>query len=91
MEVYVVGKQWMWKFEHETGQREINQLHVPVGADVRLIMSSQDVIHSFFVPAFRVKADVLPGRFTSTWFHTDQGRHAITCSARNIAAPSTPA
>ena len=87
MEIYVVGKQWMWKFEHETGQREINQLHVPIGRDVKMIMSSQDVIHSFFVPAFRVKADVLPGRYTMTWFRpTKPGTY--TCSAPNIAAPS---
>ena len=90
MEVYVVGKQWMWKFEHETGQREINQLHVPVGADVKLVMGSQDVIHSFFVPAFRVKADVLPGRYTSLWFHRRRSG-PITCFARNIAAPITRA
>jgi cytochrome c oxidase subunit 2 len=81
MEVYVVGKQWMWKFEHETGQREINQLHVPIGADVKMVMSSQDVIHSFFVPAFRVKADVLPGRYTSLWFHpTKVGTYHLFCS-----------
>jgi cytochrome c oxidase subunit II len=81
MEVYVVGKQWMWKFEHETGQREINQLHVPVGRDVKMVMSSQDVIHSFFVPAFRVKADVLPGRYTMTWFHpTKPGSYYLFCS-----------
>jgi cytochrome c oxidase subunit 2 len=81
MEVYTVGKQWMWKFEHETGQREINQLHVPVGRDVRLIMGSQDVIHSFFVPAFRVKADVLPGRYTSIWFRaTKPGSYYLFCS-----------
>ena len=81
MEVYVVGKQWMWKFEHETGQREINQLHVPIGRDVRLIMSSQDVIHDFFVPAFRVKADVLPGRYTSTWFRPIKtGSYYLFCS-----------
>src|SRR5579862_2382648 len=81
MEVYVVGKQWMWKFEHETGQREINQLHVPMGRDVKMIMSSQDVIHSFFVPAFRVKTDVLPGRFTATWFRaTKPGSYYLFCS-----------
>jgi cytochrome c oxidase subunit 2 len=81
MEVYVVGKQWMWKFEHETGQREINQLHVPIGRDVRLVMSSQDVIHDFFVPAFRVKADVLPGRFTELWFRpTKTGTYHLFCS-----------
>ena len=81
MEVYAVGKQWMWKFEHETGQREINQLHVPVGRDVKMIMSSQDVIHSFFVPAFRIKADVLPGRYTQTWFHpTKAGTYHLFCA-----------
>ena len=64
MEVYVVAKQWMWKFEHPEGEREINALHVPIGRDVKLIMTSQDVIHSFFVPAFRIKQDVLPGRYT---------------------------
>jgi len=81
MEVYAVGKQWMWKFEHETGQREINQLHVPIGRDVKMIMSSQDVIHSFFVPAFRVKADVLPGRYTMTWFHpTKTGDYHLFCA-----------
>jgi cytochrome c oxidase subunit 2 len=81
MEIYAVGKQWMWKFEHETGQREINQLHVPLGADVKMIMSSQDVIHSFYVPAFRIKADVLPGRFTSTWFHTTKvGTYHLFCA-----------
>jgi cytochrome c oxidase subunit II len=81
MEVYAVGKQWMWKFEHETGQREINQLHVPLGKDVKMIMSSQDVIHSFYVPAFRIKADVLPGRYTSTWFHpTKVGTYHLFCA-----------
>jgi cytochrome c oxidase subunit II len=81
MEVYTVGKQWMWKFEHETGQREINQLHVPVGRDVEMVMSSQDVIHSFFVPAFRVKADVLPGRYTMIWFRaTKPGTYDLFCS-----------
>ena len=81
MEIYAVGKQWMWKFEHETGQREINQLHIPVGADVRMIMSSQDVIHRFFVPAFRIKQDVLPGRYTETWFHTTKpGTYHLFCS-----------
>ena len=62
MEVYVVGKQWMWKLQHATGQREINQLHVPVGRKVKLIMTSEDVIHDVFIPAFRTKADVVPGR-----------------------------
>src|SRR6516162_4774557 len=81
MEVYAVGKQWMWKFEHETGQREIDTLHVPVNRDVKMIMSSQDTIHSFYVPAFRIKADVLPGRFTSTWFHaTKTGTYHLFCA-----------
>jgi cytochrome c oxidase subunit 2 len=81
MEVYAVGKQWMWKFEHETGQREINQLHVPIDRDVKMIMSSQDVIHSFFVPAFRIKQDVLPGRYTTTWFHpTKLGTYHLFCA-----------
>ncbi|MFL5338543.1 MAG: cytochrome c oxidase subunit II [Gemmataceae bacterium] len=68
MEVYVVGKQWMWKIQHAGGQREINTLHVPRGRPVRLIMTSEDVIHSFYVPAFRIKQDVLPGRYTTIWF-----------------------
>jgi cytochrome c oxidase subunit 2 len=81
MEIYTVGKQWMWKFQHTEGQREINELHVPAGRDVRMIMTSQDVIHDFFVPAFRIKADVLPGRYTSTWFHaTVPGRYHLFCS-----------
>ena len=66
MEVYVVGRQWMWQLQHPGGQREINELHVPVGQPVKLIMTSEDVIHDFFVPAFRVKQDVVPGRYTYT-------------------------
>jgi cytochrome c oxidase subunit II len=80
-EVYVVAKQWMWKVEHAEGQREINELHVPAGRDVKLIMTSQDVIHSFFVPAFRVKQDVLPGRYTVEWFRaTKPGVYHLFCS-----------
>jgi cytochrome c oxidase subunit 2 len=80
-EVYVVAKQWMWKLQHEEGQREINELHVPVGRDVKLIMTSQDVIHSFYVPAFRIKQDVLPGRYTNLWFHaTRPGTYHLFCS-----------
>ncbi|HKF05797.1 MAG TPA: cytochrome c oxidase subunit II [Candidatus Sulfotelmatobacter sp.] len=80
-EVYVVAKQWMWKLEHAEGQREINELHVPVGRDVKLIMTSQDVIHSFFVPAFRVKQDVLPGRYTVLWFRaTKPGTYHLFCA-----------
>src|SRR5256885_11115859 len=64
MEIYGTGKQWMWKFQHIEGQREINQLHVPVGRDVRVVLTSQDVIHDFAVPEFRLKTDVVPGRYT---------------------------
>src|SRR6059058_1230892 len=79
-EVYVVAKQWMWKLQHEEGQREINQLHVPVGRDVRVILTSQDVIHDFAVPAFRLKGDVIPGRYTSVWFHaTRTGEFHLFC------------
>ena len=81
LEITVVGRQWMWKGQHPGGQREINELHVPVGRAVRLVMSSQDVIHSLFVPAFRVKQDVLPGRFTSVWFKaTMLGRFRLFCA-----------
>jgi cytochrome c oxidase subunit II len=80
-EVYVVAKQWMWKLEHAEGQREINELHVPVGRDVKLIMTSQDTIHSFFVPAFRMKQDVLPGRYTVAWFRaTKPGTYHLFCA-----------
>jgi cytochrome c oxidase subunit 2 len=80
-EVYVVAKQWMWKLEHAEGQREINELHVPVGRDVKLIMTSQDVIHSFFVPVFRMKQDVLPGRYTVAWFRaTKPGTYHLFCA-----------
>jgi cytochrome c oxidase subunit II len=79
--IYVVGKQWMWKFQHLDGQREIDELHVPVGRAVKLIMTSEDVIHDVFVPAFRVKADVLPGRYTSIWFQaTKPGRYHLFCA-----------
>jgi cytochrome c oxidase subunit 2 len=81
MDVYTVAKQWMWKFQHTEGQREINELHVPIGRDVRMIMTSQDVIHSFFVPAFRIKQDVLPGRYTIAWFHaTKAGTYHLFCA-----------
>lgn len=80
-EVYVVAKQWMWKLEHAEGQREINELHVPVGRDVKLIMTSQDVIHSFYIPAFRMKQDVLPGRYTVEWFRaTKPGVYHLFCA-----------
>src|SRR5579871_842550 len=80
-EVYVVAKQWMWKLEHQEGQREINELHVPVGRDVKRIMTSQDVRRSFYVPAFRIKQDVLPGRYTTAWFRaTKPGVYHLFCS-----------
>jgi cytochrome c oxidase subunit 2 len=80
-EVYVVAKQWMWKLEHAEGQREINELHVPVGRDVKMIMTSQDVIHSFYIPAFRIKQDVLPGRYTVEWFRaTKPGTYHLFCA-----------
>lgn len=79
--VYVVAKQWMWKLQHRNGRREINELHVPLGQPVVLNMTSQDVIHSFFVPAFRLKQDVVPGRYTSLWFKaTKLGEFNLFCA-----------
>jgi cytochrome c oxidase subunit 2 len=79
--VNVVGKRWMWKLQHMTGQREINELHVPVGKPVHLVLTSEDVIHSFFVPAFRMKKDAVPGRYNETWFRaTKPGRYHIFCA-----------
>ena len=81
VELPVVGKQWMWKVQHPEGKREINELHVPVGQAVKLKMISQDVIHSFFIPAFRVKQDVLPGRYTTLWFRpTKVGTYHLFCA-----------
>jgi cytochrome c oxidase subunit II len=81
MEIFVTGKQWMWKVEHPEGQREINEMHVPLGRPVKLTMTSEDVIHDFFVPAFRVKKDVLPGRYTSLWFEpTKLGTFHLFCA-----------
>jgi cytochrome c oxidase subunit 2 len=81
MEIYVVGKQWMWKLQHSDGAREINELHVPIGRPVKLIMGSEDVIHSFFIPDFRVKADVIPGRYNTLWFTaTKPGRYHLFCT-----------
>jgi cytochrome c oxidase subunit II len=80
-EVYAVGKQWMWKLEHTGGQREIDELHVPAGRPIKLVMTSQDVIHSFFMPVFRIKQDVLPGRYTILWFTaTKPGDYHLFCS-----------
>jgi cytochrome c oxidase subunit II len=79
--VFVVAKQWMWKLEHPGGQREINELHVPRGLPVRMTMISEDVIHSFFLPALRIKQDVLPGRYTSMWFTpTRAGEFRLMCA-----------
>jgi cytochrome c oxidase subunit 2 len=79
--IYVVAKQWMWKLQHPEGQREINELHIPVGRPVKLTMTSEDVIHSFFVPAFRTKQDVVPGRYTTTWFTAIKpGKYHLFCA-----------
>ena len=81
LEVYATGRQWMWKFQHPTGQREINELHVPVGRAVKITMASEDVIHSLWFPVFRVKADVLPNRYRTMWFEaTKTGRFHIFCA-----------
>jgi cytochrome c oxidase subunit 2 len=81
LEIYVVAKQWMWKLQHPSGKREINFLHIPLNQPVRLTMTSEDVIHDFFVPAFRVKMDVLPGKYTSMWFEaTKAGTYHLFCA-----------
>jgi cytochrome c oxidase subunit 2 len=81
LNLYVVGKQWMWKIQHPEGRREINELHVPVGQPIKLTMTSEDVIHSFFVPAFRTKMDVVPGRYTTLWFEaTKAGEYHLFCA-----------
>jgi cytochrome c oxidase subunit 2 len=81
LDITVVGRQWMWKLQHPEGQREIGELHVPVGRPVKLTMISEDVIHDFFIPAFRIKKDVLPGRYTTEWFEaTKAGEYQIFCS-----------
>jgi len=81
MEIYVVGKQWMWKMQHGTGQREINELHVPLGRKIKLTMTTEDVLHDFFVPAFRTKADIVPGRYTYLWFEpTKVGKYHLFCA-----------
>ena len=81
LDLYVIGKQWMWKVQQPNGRREINELHVPVGRDVKLILASEDVIHDFFVPAFRVKMDAVPGRYNTMWFRpTKPGRYHFFCS-----------
>ena len=80
MEIYVVGKQWMWKIQHGTGQREINEMHIPVGRQIKLTMTTEDVLHDFAVPAFRTKSDVVPGRYTTLWFEaTKPGKYRLQC------------
>jgi cytochrome c oxidase subunit II len=81
LDIYVIGKQWMWKAQQPTGLKEINELHVPVGRNVKLILASEDVIHDFSVPAFRVKMDVVPGHYNTMWFRpTKAGRYHFFCS-----------
>jgi cytochrome c oxidase subunit 2 len=81
VQVYAVGKQWMWKFQHLEGQREINELHVPLGRAVKVTMTSEDVLHSLYFPAFRQKMDVIPGRYTTLWFEaTKVGTYHIFCA-----------
>ena len=81
IEVFVTGRQWMWKVQHPEGQQEINELHVPLGRPVKLTITSEDVIHDFFIPAFRVKKDAVPGRYTSLWFTaTETGRFHLFCA-----------
>ncbi|MGE5268911.1 MAG: cytochrome c oxidase subunit II [Thiohalocapsa sp.] len=81
IEIYVVGKQWMWKIQHPGGQREINALHIPLGKTIRLVLASQDVVHSFFIPAFRLKHDAVPGSYQTLWLKpTKLGHFRLECS-----------
>jgi cytochrome c oxidase subunit II len=81
LDIYVIAKQWMWKAQQPNGLKEINELHVPVGRNVRLVLASEDVIHDFYVPAFRVKMDVVPGHYNTMWFRpTKPGRYHFFCS-----------
>jgi cytochrome c oxidase subunit 2 len=80
-QIYIVAKQWMWKLQHPEGQREINELHIPVGRPVKFTMTSEDVIHSFFIPAFRTKQDVVPGRYSTVWLTpTKTGKYHLFCA-----------
>jgi cytochrome c oxidase subunit II len=80
-EIFVVGKQWMWKLQHPEGKSEIDELHIPMGEPIKLTMTSEDVIHDFFIPAFRVKKDVVPGRYSSIWFTaTETGKFHFYCA-----------
>jgi cytochrome c oxidase subunit II len=81
LDIYAVGKQWMWKFQHREGQREINELHVPVDTPVRMVITSEDVLHDLYLPSFRVKMDAIPGRYTQLWFTaTELGTFHIFCA-----------
>jgi cytochrome c oxidase subunit 2 len=81
LDIYVIGKQWMWKLQQPNGRKEINELHIPVNRDIKLVMGSEDVIHDFYVPAFRVKMDVVPGRYNTMWFRpTKTGKYHFFCS-----------
>ena len=81
VEYTAIGKQWMWKVQHPDGQREINALHVPVGQSIRMRLASEDVIHSFYIPAFRIKQDAVPGRYTSLWFKAEKpGTYHLFCA-----------
>ena len=79
--IYVIGKQWMWKIQHPEGRREINELHVPVDTAIKLTLTSQDVIHSFYLPSFRIKQDALPGQYRTIWFQADRpGTYHMFCA-----------
>lgn len=81
LQLYAVGKQWMWKFQHLEGQREINELHIPAGRPIKVTVTSEDVIHSLYFPSFRTKIDAIPGRYTSLWFEPSKpGRYHIFCA-----------
>ena len=81
MHMYAVGKQWMWKFQHPEGQREINELHVPVGRAIKMTITSEDVIHSLYFPSFRTKVDAIPGRYSELWFEAEKvGNYHIFCA-----------
>jgi cytochrome c oxidase subunit 2 len=80
-DIFVVGRQWMWKVQHPNGRREINELHVPVGRAVKLTLASQDVVHSFYIPAFRVKQDAIPGQYRTMWFEASKpGEYHLFCA-----------
>jgi cytochrome c oxidase subunit 2 len=83
LEIQVVGKQWLWTFEYPDGTRSVNEMHVPVNKNIRLVMSSEDVLHDFYVPDMRIKRDIVPGRYTQEWFRADNGaigEHTSTCA-----------